>query len=518
MIFRSSNDSYEAYITFASGEDAAKTLAQAKTNDILSNPKLIDSRNVQDDSFDFLPPSDEREIVARKPPTPFWFVGVLKRDSTNLIKASEYIQRKIGTLPQGHLKRYGRNMLIRAGNSTQVHMLTNFRPTDDGNVEKVFPHKIFNSVKGVVYSKDLYEYSEIEILNKCPPSVYDVKKLKGSNNAIVLSFSTNTLPIDICIEHSTIKVRKFKHRPTQCFNCFEYGHVKSNCANHIRCCTCSGIHDLDIQCELPKYCLHCEGNHSPNSRLCTIYKQEENIAEVSYNEKVSFGAARQILGISKRSYAYAIRASMKTDNTKNNKFCEDPLSSNKSSNEEKECLSKALEEPAPMDCCLNKGSDLLSVSSNTVTHNRFDCLSTSNDNDVEADDDVSIASSVETSTTIQPNPNPKNSSKKRGIEQSTPPKNKKSNNQKHNEVLNTSDAEIAGCTEGDDFSSSAKSSPLTHIQPELSSRVLKPEEVEIHIDASNKSGTDEVEDDITPSPIIGRTTKSVFPQSITHLN
>ena len=65
-----------------------------------------------------------------------------------------------------------------------------------------------------------------------------------------------------------------------------------------------------------------------------------------------------------------------------------------------------------------------------------------------------------------------------------PSSNKKSNNQKHNEVLNTSDAEIAGCTEGDDFSSSAKSSPLTHIQPELSSRVLKPEEVEIHIDAS----------------------------------
>lgn len=116
------------------------------------------------------------------------------------------------------------------------------------------------------------------------------------------------------IEHSVIKVKKFKKRPMQCFKCFEYGHVISKCPNPARCRICSEEHELDYDCNKPRYCLHCKGPHSPNSKSCEVYKLEENILDVSYDEKVSYGTARKILGANKRSFAAASKQNKPNQN------------------------------------------------------------------------------------------------------------------------------------------------------------------------------------------------------------
>ena len=304
MIYDKSDDSYEIYVTFLNSVNAEAALDHMKSKDTenAKNYLIKDSRNLADDPFDFIPPATKTNETARKPPTLTWHVGIYKGDNSNFIKASEFIQKKIGNLPPGHLKKYGRGILIRAGNDTQIHMLENFHPSEEGYIRSITPHKSFNTVKGVVYSKDLYEYDEEEILTMCPPLVYAVKKLKGTNNAIVLTFSSHILPTDLLIEHSRIKVRKFKQRPTQCFQCFTYGHIISKCTNTPRCRTCSGTHDTTNDCSLPAFCLHCNGPHSPSSRSCPKYKLETKILEVAHDEKVSYGTARNIVGEPDRTF------------------------------------------------------------------------------------------------------------------------------------------------------------------------------------------------------------------------
>ena len=51
-----------------------------------------------------------------------------------------------------------------------------------------------------------------------------MKKLGGVNDAILLLFNC-PLPLDIWVDHSRIKVKKFRAKPTQCHNCYEYGHI-----------------------------------------------------------------------------------------------------------------------------------------------------------------------------------------------------------------------------------------------------------------------------------------------------
>ena len=56
-------------------------------------------------------------------------------------------------------------------------MLSKFKPQSGGHIKNITPHKYFNTVKGIIFSSDLCEFEEPEILALCPESVYEMKKL-----------------------------------------------------------------------------------------------------------------------------------------------------------------------------------------------------------------------------------------------------------------------------------------------------------------------------------------------------
>ena len=316
MILTRNETAFDCYITFASSLSAFSAYDHLRENDadLCKKFKIISVSNLEDDMFDFVPPSfiPEEERVERVLPIPTWHVAFYKEGKDNMIRAAESIQKKVGNIPRGNLKRYGRNLLIKAGNKTQAALLSNFKPSSEGNIRAISPHRSFNTLKGVVYSKDLYEYSEWEILEKCPPHVYKVKKLKGDNNAIMLTFTSSYLPDCITFDHTRIKVKKFHQRPTQCFKCFEYGHGYDKCPNPRKCSKCSGEHDDVENCPNSKHCFLCEGNHSPKSSDCPRFRFEQEILEVANNQHISIGSAKQIvMGANKSpdsSYAVVVKA------------------------------------------------------------------------------------------------------------------------------------------------------------------------------------------------------------------
>ena len=96
----------------------------------------------------------------------------------------------------------------------------------------------------------LYIYKE-EILERVPPTVYQVNVLNGSNSVILLTLDCGHLADYLVVGHVMLQVKKFRQKPTQCFNCFEYGHVKKYCPNE-KCFPCSTEHEVFDVCFLSK--------------------------------------------------------------------------------------------------------------------------------------------------------------------------------------------------------------------------------------------------------------------------
>ena len=187
----------DAYVTFSNSSDALKAFCGIRKNPNV-NCKLMNVKNIRNGVSDFIPSKlglVKEDVKPREPPPPMWFVAELK-DSVNGDVAICNLQRKVGVVAEGNVKTHGKNLLLKAGDRSQAMMLFKFKPQSGVDIKNITPHKYFNTFKGVSFSSDLCEFEEPEILALCPETVYEVKKLGGFNDAILLFFNC-PLPLDI---------------------------------------------------------------------------------------------------------------------------------------------------------------------------------------------------------------------------------------------------------------------------------------------------------------------------------
>ena len=206
--------SCESYVLFSSHEFANlahKYLNGHNINEKTVRTKLFSENHISFGPQDFTPaemdPDKPCRKVERNLPDAKWYVAEYK-SGNNFMKATEWIKWKIGKIPDKNLKRYGKAVLIEADDDTRASLLANFKPPANGNIKSVTPHRSFNLIKGIVHSRDLYEFSEEEILERCPDNIYRVQKLRGTNNSILLFFSSGYLPEFISVCNSRLRVKK----------------------------------------------------------------------------------------------------------------------------------------------------------------------------------------------------------------------------------------------------------------------------------------------------------------------
>ena len=71
-----------------------------------------------------------------------------------------------------------------------------------------------------------------------------------------------------------------------------------------KCYICSGDHDHDKQCQADRFCFHCEGGHSPNSKICPRYSFEQDVFEIANTEYASISyAKRKLMGANKSPHS-----------------------------------------------------------------------------------------------------------------------------------------------------------------------------------------------------------------------
>ena len=109
-----SKSSFEAYIVYnrhSEAEDALEEVNSGNILDISNKAKLYSIRNFNDSDLDFVPKfSDLYDAEAPEPrrvPHPIWHLASYREGCQNLIKGSECLERKVGSIPKGNLKKYG---------------------------------------------------------------------------------------------------------------------------------------------------------------------------------------------------------------------------------------------------------------------------------------------------------------------------------------------------------------------------------------------------------------------------
>lgn len=199
----------------------------------------------------------------------------------------------------------GARYILRTKNKSIVTKLMQIRELPDKTPVEVIEHPTLNTVQGVVFEPDSVDLSKeyicrnLESQGVCDARHITKRDGNQSRNTplIVLTFKGTILPKYVYFGRLRVGVRIYFPSPMMCFRCANFGHSRKNCdTTKYRqiCLTCSGTHELiqGTQCTLPAHCQNCDRAHSPVSKQCPIYLEEEAIIRLKINRGLSFSEAR----------------------------------------------------------------------------------------------------------------------------------------------------------------------------------------------------------------------------------
>ena len=297
---------FESWIIFSSDEDALRAYNDFNSTCVSVSfavpanvPKLLDIYRP------YIPVEDLKTSVKleRLPVPPRWLILSSRSERGNLFKIKQFIGQKLGHVNSPEISRFGKDsFLVHTKSDAQAVMLLNMKLDTKSLVKGVKPHFTFSYAKGVFFNEDIYELSENEILTMCPDNVWKIFKVPKSN-MIVLTFMDSIVPHEIIIENEIIKVRPYRQRPLQCFNCFGFAHVSDVCTRAKICQFCS--QPEHGACTRPRVCANCRESHDSRNKRCNIFKKEQEALLLSAAEHISIGHAKKLL--SQRSYSAAVQ-------------------------------------------------------------------------------------------------------------------------------------------------------------------------------------------------------------------
>lgn len=178
-------------------------------------------------------------------------------------------------------------------------------------IPQFFTHK-----KGVVRLVDTYfteEYLKDAI--KSNIEVIEVKRMKRKvidqntkdvqyvdRQMIIVTFLGNKIPECIKINMVNFHVEPYVYPVVQCYQCFRFGHTKSQCRSKAKCNNCAQDNCLSDPCTNEKRCVHCGSNdHMSTSRQCPAYNKQQCIKKIMSTQNLSFKESEII--VNNPSYA-----------------------------------------------------------------------------------------------------------------------------------------------------------------------------------------------------------------------
>ena len=91
-------------------------------------------------------------------------------------------------------------------------------------------------------------------------------------------------------------IRPYKLRPSQCKNCFRFGHWADSCTRP-KCCVRCGVTGADhgTNCDAHIRCCFCGGNHVATNEKCPKWVRQLKICDIRTEHQVRYGMACEVL-------------------------------------------------------------------------------------------------------------------------------------------------------------------------------------------------------------------------------
>ncbi|XP_039431980.1 uncharacterized protein LOC120414735 [Culex pipiens pallens] len=211
---------------------------------------------------------------------------------SNPFTLAKSIQSSVGTVAAAYRGKEG-NFVLKVRGDEKVAKLKRMTELIEGTKIVVTEHPRLNQCKVVVTCHTVNDLSDEELKAEealQDQGVLDVKRFRKNGKPIstmILTIRGTAAPECIYFGYDRCSTKPYAQAPLQCYRCFEFGHPKARCSAPEEICrNCSMPHAIvkDEQgrtiCQKPAWCLHCNGNHSPTSRLCEQYQQEEEIEKI----------------------------------------------------------------------------------------------------------------------------------------------------------------------------------------------------------------------------------------------
>ena len=301
---------FECWIIFSNPKDALRASREFNLGTVDGQCTVVDDMPLHLDIY--RPPSlteesEESPKIIRCAQPPRWLIITTRNERGNLFKVKKLLNQKLGHVNRPDITRYGRNsFLVHANSNGQAVMLLNLRIDPEGLLKEVKPHFNFSYAKGVIFNEDIYDMPDDEILDMCPEEVWKIFKVPRSS-MIILTFVNSILHSEIVFEREIVRVRPYKPRVLQCFNCYKFGHASRVCAGTKICEFCS--QPEHGECSRPKVCINCKEEHHARNKECKMFRKEQEALLKSMAEHISVGHAKKLL--SKKSFSEILKVNDK---------------------------------------------------------------------------------------------------------------------------------------------------------------------------------------------------------------
>lgn len=152
-------------------------------------------------------------------------------------------------------------------------------------------HNKLNRTKVVVTCRSVEGMTDEELTKELEDQgVVEVRRFQKAGkptNTMTVTVRGTVAPEAIYFGFERCKAKPYTQAPMQCYRCYQYGHTKLNCRQEEDTCrNCSTVHKIEKDgegktvCSKPPKCLHCNGAHSPASRICDQYREEEEVIRI----------------------------------------------------------------------------------------------------------------------------------------------------------------------------------------------------------------------------------------------
>lgn len=185
-------------------------------------------------------------------------------------------------------------------NMLQVEKLLKLEYLIDDTPVEVVHHPTRNICRCVITCWDFADTPTADILERLKDQgVTAVRRITQQNGKDTVNTGTMILtirgaapPMYVRLGLLQVATRPYYPSPMLCYNCLSYGHTKLACKGEENCQNCSNKHEDMGNCDRSPYCKNCDKNQKPTSRLCPVYRREQEIIKIKVDEGLTYGEAR----------------------------------------------------------------------------------------------------------------------------------------------------------------------------------------------------------------------------------